>query len=202
MRRFSISTDVIRNPLVSHHAIYLYITLKEMMDYRTYRVDAYSANILKNANWSDRRTLKKYLSELKQIELITYEFVNFPINKPLLITINPIPDDAQFTQVDELTIKKINDVTWDHLIMTNIDMKEMAIRLFYLYESYYNSYYEIAFPSFRVINSDTRISNIYIKLLNELFNKNKLVIVKYGSQVEWNKKGNNTYIPICDRKTK
>ena len=60
-----------------------------MMDYRTYRVDAYSSNILKNANWSDRRTLKKYLSELKQIKLIAYEFVNFPINKPLLINYKP-----------------------------------------------------------------------------------------------------------------
>lgn len=217
MKRIQIPTDIIRNPLVSHNTIYLYLILKTMTS--SLKVTAYSTTILEKAQWNDRRTLKKYLLELKQKELISYNFNDFPINKPLLIEITPILKGTQFTQVDIETIQRIIDVAKnipiDILTETdnqntqdkqsvkqfkyNPDLKEMAIRLFYLYESYYNINFNVAFPSYRVINSDTKISNTYIKILNKIFNDNELVIVNYGQKIDWNKKSNNTYVPICDR---
>jgi hypothetical protein len=207
MKRIQIPTHIIRNPLISHHAIYLYTILKPMINTNTLIITAYTTTILDKAKWNDRRTLKKYLQELKQKELISYDFTNFPINKPLQIEILPIPSGEHFTQVDTDTIQRIIDVCSNISVQdknnpskhNSIDLKEMAIRLFYLYESYYNYNFNYAFPSYLQINQDTNISNIYIKILNQTFDKNKLVIVNYGERINNERKINNTYIPICNR---
>lgn len=208
MRRFQIPHNVIRNPKISHNAIYLYMILKTMTASQT--VNAYSTSILEKAQWKDRRTLKKYLEELKKLELVSYPYNNFPINKTLTIKIISIPNGEYFTQVDEFTIQKIIDLSTNTKVETDInqlnhtkktlDLKEMAIRLFYYYESYYNKEFKIAFPSYRTINLETKISNIYIKSLNYLFNINGLVIVNQGKKKNNNERGNNTYIPVCNRK--
>lgn len=169
-------------------------------------VRAYSSTILEKAKWNDRRTLKRYLYNLKQNNLITYDFTTLPINKALVINILSIPDEDHFTQIDIDTIQKIINFCSNIEIknkdnkLISIDLKEMGIRLFYLYESYYNDNIGYAFPTYEQINHDTGISNIYIQILNDIFNKNKLVIVNYGEKKDNDRRYNNTYIPVCDRK--
>lgn len=198
IKRIQIPTHIIRNSLISSNAIYLYIILKTMTS--SLKVVAYSSTILERTLWTDRRTLKKYLQELKHNSLISYDFDKFPINKPLLLNITPIEKEEHFTQVDVDTIQKIISATNDVLVNNKPqDLKETAIRLFYLYESYYNTNYDIAYPSYTVINKETRIKHQTIKILNDVFHANGIVKVNYGEKSEWNRNKNNTYVPICNR---
>lgn len=213
VKRIQVPVDMIKQPK-QYHELYLFVALK--MACVNNKVNIYSKKLLELLQWKDRKTLKKYLESLKSQGYINYEFKDFPIHSPLQIDI--VNSKKQFTQVDTDTI---NSIKWqmsqckvkrknkDNKYETIIeDLKEMAMKLFYYYETYYNADYGYAFPSYKLINQETGISTNYIKILNKNFNRYELVQVDIGDKYqEEDDEGNtktkrerNKYAPMCKRK--
>jgi hypothetical protein len=196
--------------------MYLYVTLK-LASYDN-KLNIFSKNLLSNyVHWSKNETLKKHLILLREYGYIEYNFNDFPMNKPL--EIRNLPLDEPFTQVDNITIKKIIEcakqtTVWkgskDNKSKHMEDVKEMAVKLFYYYCCYYNADLGKAFTKYEQIHNETKISNTYIKSINNMFSENKLVDITIGDFYKYetddgkvmNIRPKNKYIPICNVKKK
>lgn len=213
VKRIQVPNKYIDNKKFHFNAFYLYVNLK--MICVNNHVKIYSKKLLDNLGWS-LNTFKKYLKILKQEGLVTYNFESLPIHKPIELDISPIVSKPKtkedyFTQVDINTIQRIlfyaketKFKKYDKVSKKNIkivkDEKEKALKLFYVYEMYYNESIGVSFPSYETIKEATGYNNTYIKAINTMFNKNDLVSVMIGDRnKETNQREKNNYIPICNR---
>lgn len=206
-----VHNDIVTNFQITNRAFYLYVMLKDLCP-NNEKLYAYSKEILDHMLWKSKKTLKKYLKELKCMKIIDYDFDDLPINKPLTITFTYKEED-HYTYVDTDTINNIKNigqcvlVRWKEKDKDNpsvkiihediMNLKEDCIRLFYLYVHYYNIDMGGAFPAYNTIVEKTSITPRYIKAINDMFNKNHLVTVIVGKRHnDSNVRARNTYIPI------
>jgi hypothetical protein len=147
--------------------------------------------LLDKTRWKDTRTLKKYITSLKTLGYIEFQFENLPKNTPINIYIKRT--GKPFTEVDTATIKRITDEMGDYA--------ERALMLFYYYESYYNPAYGCSFPSYGTIHKETGICYDSIKAINNLLNEASLVKVEVGVKTGSREiRERNKYIPFFLRK--
>jgi hypothetical protein len=208
-KRIQVPNELLTNKAMKHEIIYLYIILKSICVKN--KVNIYSDNLLKKLNWKDIRTLKKYLQLLYNIKYIDTNYDKMPKHKPL--SFNLLNNTRKnYTQVDIDTIHKVIDVSKEVPLqvkknITILNLQEMALRLFYIYEMYYNVYEEKAFPEYADITSNTGISSKYIVAINRVFEQKKIVKIKHGEWYETNdendnvvkRKSRNEYKPKCNR---
>ena len=213
VKRIQIPNKYIDNKEFNNNSFYLLIILK--MVCVNNHVNIYNDNLRTRLDWTQYQ-LTKYLKELKDKELIVYKFTDIPKFKPLEIDIQPIKHHGKskldyYTQVDIDTIENI--IKYSKAVKIVIDkskprairnVKEKALRLFYLYEMYYNPQYKCAFIGYDKIKDAMDINNAYIKTINKMFNTNELVGVMIGDwreDIEDNKRRRNpnNYIPYCNR---
>ena len=213
IKRIQVPNSIIDNKEFNNNGFYLYVILKTLCV--SNHVNIYNDNLLEKLQWTQYQ-LKKYLKDLKEKGLITYQFGDIPKFKPLELDIRPIKHhgknkDSYYTQVDIDTINNI--IRYSKSIKIKIekdkpqvirDMKEKSLRLFYLYEMYYNPKYKCAFIGYDKIKNAMNINNAYIKIINKMFNKNDLVGVMIGDwrdDIEDNsrRRNPNNYIPYCNR---
>jgi hypothetical protein len=197
--------------------MYLYVALK-LAAYNGV-VNIYTKNLLKKyVLWSKNETLKKHLILLKEYNYIDYDFEEFPMSGTIQITIPQT--EKPFTQVDRPTVEKIISVAreahvWkgnkDNKKLYIEDIKEMAIKLFYYYFSYYNADEGKAYPKYEEIHMETKISNGYIKAINNMFSYHKLVHITIGDFYNYKDddsnmtkayRPRNEYVPLCNVKKK
>lgn len=213
IKRIQVPVELITKPK-QFNETYLYIYLKMMSMDNHVRI--YKQKLMNNLLWKSNKTLNKYLQSLKEKGYITYDFESLPISKPIEIDIDPI-GKQQFTQVDIETIDQIQTYTCscevkrkkeNKTVVSIEDLKERALTLFYYYETYYNTDFGYAFPTYSKIREETGLSYEYIKIINKILHKAKLVNVSVGDQYideETGKKmrERNKYTPNCIRyKTK
>jgi len=227
-----IPNNLICTKEINHNAIYLYMILRMYSwDDKITNIHKYiskSKVLLERLNWKDRKTLKKYLKQLKEYGYITYDFDNIKsgqdieiffikqkygkkynnyfveIEKEGLLKVISIAKEIIIFEKDKITKKYIRKV---------IDLKEQAIRLFSYYcikfkvhndEEYNISAY--AFPSYSTINKDIGIRDNNIKAINTNLHKGKILKVEIGDMF-LNDDGRkvrerNHYIPLCKIKGK
>lgn len=213
IKKIQVPYELIINPDVPAYATYLYIHLKMICNNNHVRIYIEKFKSENYLNWKSTQTLKKYLTYLKNNNYIIYDFENLPKGKPLEIDILPITKDKMYVQLDVNIISKIQEfATKTEIIISknNIkqliisDCKEMAVRLYYFYVKNYNLEIGKSFPSYKEINEATGISLQYIKALNNMFKKNKLLKITIGKWYEqedddgfkYRKRERNSYIPI------
>lgn len=216
IKRIQVPNKYIDNKEFNNNSFYLYVMLKLICVDNNVKI--YKDKLLNHLQWTHYQ-LKKYLKDLKKHKLINYDFDELPKFKPIEIKIKPIKHHSKsnkdyFTQVDINTINKIVTLCNIIKIKTNKEkslekrnVREKALRLFYLYEMYYNESYGYAFISYEKIKSAMDINNTYINKINKKFNDNCLVEVDIGS---WSKNSSqeeprkypNKYTPYCDRAKK
>jgi hypothetical protein len=214
IKRIQVPNKYINNKKFHFNAFYLYVILK--MVCVDNHVHIYSKKLLDKLGWT-KYNLKKYLDILKQEKLITYDFDSLPYNKPLEIEILPIVQRAKtkedyFTQVDTRTIEKI--ITYGKEVRYYIkgekeikDEKEKALKLFYVYEMFYNDNYGKSFISYQGIYEATGYNNACIKSINNMFHRKDIVNVMLGDWYEQENEEDelislrerNNYVPNCIR---
>lgn len=209
VKRIQVSNNMLTNKTIKHEAIYLYIILKSIC--KNNQVNIYAAKLLKILNWKDIRTLRKYLLILYELQYIDIRYDKMPKHKSLEFNLINNPK-KNYVQVDIDTIGKIISVSQavplhikeDTVIL---NLQEMAVRLFYIYEMYYNVHQGKAFPEYKDITNNTGISSKHITALNKVFEENKIVKIKHGDWYEiedlgesvLRRKGRNEYRPKCNR---
>lgn len=207
MRKVFISNNLIRDRTyyeynLHHKEFYLYVLLKLYAQKDIVRLQP--KTLLQITQWSKYSVLKKYLRGLKQKEVIDYNFNDNDFRKIDVCIIHLLIDtkNENFTIVDEYTINRIIKCCQNVLVVHNKteryeDLKEQAIKLFFYYEmKYYGEEFNV---SYKTINTDTGIHYRYIKAINEVFNKNKIVSVKIGNKSDNNIRNPNIYYPIYKR---
>lgn len=169
---------MIEDPFLTTKAFYLYICLKIHGKYAdTLRI--HNVEIKEFTKW-DNRTIKKYLKELKEKKYINYtlpldEKGNeiIVISNPINIYIYPLEDKIEFSYVDEDILRMINNST-DKICVdkmrTSENGKEIAVRLYYLYEKYYNKKFNTP-----AILSYQQIKNIVGGNFNKIIAINKIL---------------------------
>lgn len=205
IKRIQITHEILVNRQIPHEAIYLLIHIKNKASNNHVRI--YSSKLINELNWKDTRTLKKYLNILYDIGEIDTQYKTLPKHKPLEFNINPI--GKHFTQVDIDTINKIKELCQETPLIvkgkeTILNLQEMSLRLFYLYEKYYNKQKGKAYPEYKQIVQDTGMSSKHIKVINDWLELNGILEIEHGeyyvNEDEETRKGRNQYIPICNRK--
>lgn len=222
VKRIQIQNKYINNKDFHFNSFYLLIILK--MVCVNNHVNIYSTTLLPKLNWT-RKTLKKYLDILRSENLIIYTWNSLPIHNPIELDIVPVKHNSKnaddyYTQVDIDTINRIientqavkykeKNRTSSKLETIERDEKEKSVKLFYLYEMFYNVNLGKAFISYTNIQDATKFSNTSIKKINSIFNRKGLVNIDIGEWFELNDKdgnyikkirGRNNYIPLCNRK--
>ncbi len=201
--KIQIPSELIVNNKVKPSTTYLYLTIKmkaQMQKDNSFKLNMYSNKFLKCLGWT-QPTFKRHLDILHSMGIVLdYSLPKF---KPMTIhvkeTIKP------FIEIDSNTVRKILS-TANQIKDKKGNIKnytEQAIRLYYYYEDKYNADKGYAFPSYKTIYRDCRISDPTINLLNKYFKKQKILYIEYGK--EWfidsetgrPKRQNNRYIPLC-----
>ena len=209
IKRIQVPNFLIKDAEFPHESFYLYVVLKMSCVYNVINIK--TSTLMDKLKWSKIGTLKKHLLILQEKELIDFGFEAIPKHVPMEITINSF--NESFTQVDVTTINKVCELAEEVTMIRYtknktkievvVDLKEMALRLFYYYEHQYNEEFDKAFPSFRTTNEDTGIGTAHIKAINDLFDYNGTVEIQNG---KWYKKDGqmlktcNNYKPVCQRK--
>lgn len=212
--RIQVPYSMLLNPDVPHNAIYLYVIIRNSCTDNNLKIYTEKLKSEKYLNWKSTETLTKYLKYLKEHNYIDYNFIKLPKHKPLELIILPIPKEENYTEISRKAISMIKEKAQNIEFITKKKNKsittyrycvEIAMRLYYFYVKNYNFNEECAFPSYLGITKDTGISSIYIKAINTMFHKNKIVDVKIGEFKDILKqetgdikfmRERNTYIPL------
>lgn len=209
VQRVQIHNSLIVDAEIPQPAFALFIELK-MKSYEDV-AELYLPILMQKLGWKDKRTLKKNVDILMEKGYITNKVGRLVATKPVRFELKPIGDGEAFTQVDIYTLKKIRSATRDKIEVGGVkgltDVYDRALRLFYYYEKNYNPNYGKAFTPYEMITKETKIHSTYIKAINDLFIKNKLVAIMGGTWYEKEiedglfipQKSCNEYIPICNR---
>ena len=213
VKRIQIPNKYIDNKDFNNNSFYLLVILK--MVCINNHVNIYKKNLLTKLDWTQYQ-LRKYLKDLKDKELIIYDFEDLPRYRPIELNIQPMKHNSKkkedyYTQVDITAIDKIIDNSEEVKIKevknktkAKRDVKEKALRLFYLYEMYYNFDYKCAFIGYDKIRGAMNINNNYIKAINSVFSKTGSVDVMIGDwrddiKNEMRRRNPNNYVPHCNR---
>ncbi len=191
-------------------AKYLYLVLKISSTDNISII--YTKTLLKKLQWSDTKTLKKYLTQLKHQGYIQYDFNKLPKHKPMEIKLLP---KGYYTELDREIIHKTIEICKAVKIIrytkdnnnNNIkkevlaDLKEDAIILLYLYEMYYNENFSCGYacPSYEHIYKTLKIRQQNITAINKTLHDNyicKCISGTYHQDDDGNiRQHNNRYIP-------
>ena len=213
VKRIQIPNKYIDNKEFNNNSFYLLVILK--MVCVNNHVNIYKDNLLTKLGWTAYQ-LRKYLRDLKDKKLIIYDFNELPKFRPIELNLQPIKHNSKnkddyYTQVDTYTIGKIIEVSINIKVKSDkdkpkkiTDVKDKALRLFYLYEMYYNVQYKCAFIGYEKIKEAMVIHSIYIKAINGILNKAGLVDVMIGDwrediANEMRRRNPNNYVPHCNR---
>jgi hypothetical protein len=213
MFKVRIKDKITDNSLLTNKAYYLYVYLKLYAKGNQY-IYIYLNELMELIQWKDKKTVKKYLIELKNLKYIYYEFNednpnNFPINQPLHINILDEDNSEQYTQIDINTILKLQKVGKEirvvnykdkNKITIISDLKEVTLRLFYLYEKNYfrkqNNGTKITYANIQYI---TKSSDKNIKAINNTLVKNDMLEIIVGKRFNSDSRRTvNEYKPICE----
>jgi uncharacterized protein (DUF1919 family) len=89
------------------------------------------------------------------------------------------------------------DINGVYITKQHVNLKESAIRLYFLYERYYNRKFQTKTKlTYEQIQQKISISNKYIKSINNILYENKLLFVDIGYKNINNKRSVNGYEPI------
>lgn len=197
--KIRVNNTILTDVGLTHKAFYLYVVIKQLAQ-KNKTLYVYKEELMDALYWKKNSTLKSYLLELKNCKIIKYSFNDLPKNKPLKIEILTNEVD-NYTQVDTETIDRIKIHTKSIVLDDKVsDLKELAIRLFYVYEKYYNKKEGYARPPYKIIKDCIKTTDRYIKILNTVFAENNIVQIRIGKKYDnSNMRMNNTYIPMCNR---
>jgi len=211
MFKVRIDDRITDDSLLTNKAYYLYTYLKLYAKGNQY-VYIYLNELMELLQWKDKKTVKKYLIELKKLKYIYYDFGeenSFPINQPLHINILQSEHNETFTQIDINTIQKLQNIGKEIEVINykdknkNIiisDLKEITLRLFYLYEKNYfrkeGNGTKIAYAKLGYV---TKCSDKNIKAINNTLVKRNMLEVIVGKRHNTNSRRTvNEYKPICN----
>lgn len=201
IKKIQVPYNLIAEKSTPHNATYLYVNLR--MICVNNHVKIYIEKLKEYLHWQDTRTIKKYLEWLKKNKYIEYNFKSIPKHIPIELDI--IPTKKYFVQVSINTIKKIILTTQEiELDNTKKDLKEMAVKLYYYYTKLYNIKIGKACPTYEEIYKDTGISSKYIRAINKVLKKNKILKIKEGDWYQYEiseniykpRKERNSYVPL------
>lgn len=207
IQKIQIENEMIIDTEIPHSAFAMFVELK-MKSYNNV-TELYIPILMQKLGWKDKRTLKKNINILIDKGYIVNDINRLIMNKPIRFELKKI--EGYYTQVDIHTLKKIRSVTRDKLevigVKEKVDVYDRALRLFYYYEKNYNINYGKAFTPYELIIEQTKIHSTYIKTINNLFSKSKLVAIVLGEWYEKEiddgmfipQKSCNEYIPLCNR---
>lgn len=198
---------------ISHFAIFLYVVL--VINSFNKIVNIKISKLLELTGWKSNKTLKKYLTELKQLNYINYDFIDLPknTNAEIKISKQSYGKDNYFVGIDRECLLKIMEITSEVLAKRDkkkkvVDLKEQAIRLFSYYCIKYNKDVGFAYVAYSIIKLDTGIRDANIKSINTILHKNKILEVTIGGRYilddedKKNIRERNHYIPLCKIKNK
>jgi hypothetical protein len=184
--------------------LYLYITLRQICNYKTNIININAKTLLEKLNWSDNRTLKKYLQKLKDEKYIEYDFNSIAKYKP--IEIKMIEIKSNFILVSQDVIQRTTEATQQvkikeksnsKEIIKERDIRERAIRLIYFFkyfstmeDSKRNGY---ICPSYDQIKDNTGIDKNYIRVITKSLKKAKLIEITSAKNYKgYTEDGNHT----------
>lgn len=144
-------------------------------------------DLLEYLLWKDKRTLIKYLDELKEVDLIKYK-----ADRAYLI-IESVYIGKRQTFIQPSAIERIKQFRYIFVSKKKQDLKEAQVRLFCLYNLFYNKDLNKAFPSYQYINKELGIKFNYISAINENFDMFNIVNIKKGEWIDGKKRKNNEY---------
>jgi hypothetical protein len=215
-RMIKIENSIVEDSNLSNRAFYLYVYIKIMSKGQNF-VNTTSTDILNILKWKTKKTLKQHLNELYEIGLIEGNIFTFPTNKPINIILLEDKVLKNFTQINIKTIMKIQEITEQtpikiysaekdiecedingvYITKQHVNLKESAIRLYFLYERYYNRKFQTKTKlTYEQIQQKISISNKFIKSINNILYENKLLFVDIGYKNINNKRSVNGYEPI------
>ena len=215
MFKIQISNEIIEDHKLTNKAFYLYVYLK-IYSKSNKQAYVFTKELMRQLNWKDKSTLKKYLLQLKNAKYINYNLeINEQGNEVLpihnAITIYFINENLlrEFTQLDEDILLKIQTLAsktelhklsdGKYIIDKIFDEKESATRIYYLYEKLYNKEHKYSITiSYKEIFNMTGCNNQITKGINDLLINNKLLIIKQGNKYNENIRSRNSYLPIWD----
>jgi len=219
--KVQVNDDILTDDELSNRAFYLYIYLK-LYGKSNETVYIYPPELLEQMGWTGNNTFKKYLLELKQLGYIDYELsINkqgnecLPINRRMIINFTDDLSEGSFTQIDFKTILKLQNVLKlteiykvDHestadnknkkyIIEKHYDEKEVGLRMYFLYEKFYNKKDQCGIPiSYENISKTSKASPQIIAYVNNTLEKNNLLKIKHGIFWVKDRKIKNKYIPM------
>lgn len=213
IKKIQVPYELLENKNIPHHAVYLYIILKTVCVDNHVNIYGTKLRSEKYLDWKTPKTLKKYLHILKEHGYITYEFDDLPKRKAIELDICPLHKQQMYIQVSTEAINGVKECTKVTPIKKKKegveleileDCKEMAVRLYYFYTKMYNDDIGKAFPSYKEITNKIGISGQYIKVINTLLKKKKLLEVTIGKWYEQQdedgyiirKRERNSYKPL------
>ena len=194
-KKLAIPFDLICDKKINHGSVYLYTILKDNI-YQTNEVNIFNTKLKSKLNWKDNKTMKKYLSQLRDYGYIGYEFCNLPNKTAMQIHIRPLQNKEYYILITSKTLHVILD-TFNKI---EPNMTDQAVRLYMYYIKNYNTEYGYAFTSYKNIKDDTGIRNENIKIINNIFRKEKIVFLQVGdrylNEQNMNLRERNKYQPL------
>lgn len=224
-----IPNNLICTKIINHYAVYLYVIMRiHSWDDKETGVHKYISKtklLLERLEWKDRKTLKKYLKELKEYGYIDYKFNDIKSGQDIEIFFIKqkygkkynnyfveIEKEGLFNVIilaKETFVFEKEKIT-DKTIRKTMDFKEQAIRLFAYYCIKYKIHNEygsaFAYVAYSIINNDIGVRDNNIKAINTTLNKGKILNVQIGDQYKDDKgkcvRERNHYTPLCKVKGK
>lgn len=165
-------------------AKYLYIILKKVSVYDNVSISY--KKLLQELQWTNKRTLKKYLDILKQNEYIKYNFETMSHYIPLEIKISKhtpyIMLDRELVNV-ALTIVVDQSEIKEEYQRKNLVYRENGIVYLYFLEANYNAEWGYACPSRNEMRKILTLNNTELTQLNQYYHKRFICEFKQGKMI-------------------
>lgn len=216
MFKVQINNSIIEDSTLSNSAFYLYVYLKLYARTKTH-ANIYVKDFMNLIDWKDKNTFKKYLQELKNKGLIEYTlqlnsrgYAMLPIHKPLLVKMEYDNLPIQFTQIKDGVLHQIREIASkteiysDHQLQKFSDEKEIATRIYYIYEKSYNKTKDYCIAlTFNYICSIVKCSNKTLSSINSTLMNHHLLYIDYGKNKDQTvHRHPNKYTPIWKEERK
>lgn len=165
-------------------AKYLYIILKKLST--NSKVTISYQKLLEELQWTNKKTLKKYLEILKQNNYIDYNFQSIYYYKPLEIKViqhrpyimldRELVNNALYIQIDqdELSPKRKR---------SNLVYRENGIVYLYFLEANYNAEWGYACPNRKELLNVLTLNNSELTQINEYYHKRLICEFKRGKMI-------------------
>lgn len=195
----SIPNELINNSDINIKAKYLYIILKKHSTKHKTKVSTLIKydKLNKSLMWNDKRKLKRYLSILKELNYIKYDFKE--INNYIPLEIEFI-NHKQFIMIARDIVDKTLLINIDNSNSKRGDMYYIEKGIVYLYflEGYYNEYWGYACPSRRELSNIIKTNNSDTTKIIKYYHNNYICEYCQGKVIGEKDKpmrARNRYIP-------